>query len=218
MTGSMYPPELLQHIIITLSCDSDCLLVCVFKPKRSDHSMFWDRHPGRAFHRATTSETHHLGFLHPSTLSYCYWHVHRDRSVLRRWNKHHQGSQDPLQSCSRTTGTSLNVFLCQLVWVFALSELCMGIAEYSSLRLFAMMHLKDQVLGKVIGGTFFGLFPTESRTASTLSRHLAVNFRIEPKIDNIPRKNQNGFRRNGSTTSQILTISRILEDVQAKNL
>ena len=42
--------------------------------------------------------------------------------------------------------------------------------------------------------------------------------RIEPKIDNILRKNQNGFRRNRSTTSQILTIHRILEGVQAKNL
>ena len=41
---------------------------------------------------------------------------------------------------------------------------------------------------------------------------------IEPKIDNILRKNQNGFRRNRSTTSQILTIRRILEGVQAKNL
>ena len=42
--------------------------------------------------------------------------------------------------------------------------------------------------------------------------------RIEPKIDNILTKNQNGFRRNRSTTSQILTISRILEGVWAKNL
>ena len=41
---------------------------------------------------------------------------------------------------------------------------------------------------------------------------------IEPKIDNILRKNQNGFWRNRSMTSQILTIRRILEDVQAKNL
>ena len=40
--------------------------------------------------------------------------------------------------------------------------------------------------------------------------------RIEPKIDNILRKNQNGFRRNRSTTSQILTICRILEGVWAK--
>ena len=38
--------------------------------------------------------------------------------------------------------------------------------------------------------------------------------RIEPKIDNILRKNQNGFRRNRSTTSQILTIRRILEGVR----
>ena len=45
-----------------------------------------------------------------------------------------------------------------------------------------------------------------------------IRNRIEPKIDNIPRKNQNGFRRNRSTTSQILTICRILEGVRAKNL
>ena len=40
--------------------------------------------------------------------------------------------------------------------------------------------------------------------------------RIEPKIDNILRKNQNGFRRNRPTTSQILTIRRILEGVREK--
>ena len=42
--------------------------------------------------------------------------------------------------------------------------------------------------------------------------------RIEPKIDNILRKNQNGFRRNRSTTSQILTIRKILGGVRTKNL
>ena len=41
---------------------------------------------------------------------------------------------------------------------------------------------------------------------------------IEPKIENIHRKNQNGFRRNRSTISQILTICRILEGVRAKDL
>ena len=41
---------------------------------------------------------------------------------------------------------------------------------------------------------------------------------IEPKIDNILRKNQNGFQRNRSTTSQILTIRRILKGVRAKIL
>ena len=40
--------------------------------------------------------------------------------------------------------------------------------------------------------------------------------RIELKIDNILRKNQNGFRGNRSTTSQILTIRRTLEGVRAK--
>ena len=42
--------------------------------------------------------------------------------------------------------------------------------------------------------------------------------RIEPKTDNILRKNQNGFLRNRSKTSQILTIRRILKGVRAKNL
>ena len=42
--------------------------------------------------------------------------------------------------------------------------------------------------------------------------------RREPKIENILRKNQNGFRRNRSTTSQILTIRKILEGVRAKNV
>ena len=41
---------------------------------------------------------------------------------------------------------------------------------------------------------------------------------IEPKIDNILWKNQNGFQRNRSMTSQILTIRRILEGIWAKNL
>ena len=33
-----------------------------------------------------------------------------------------------------------------------------------------------------------------------------LNKRIEPKIDNILRKNQNGFQRNRSMNSQILTV------------
>ena len=41
--------------------------------------------------------------------------------------------------------------------------------------------------------------------------------RIEPKFDNILRRNQNGIRRDRSTTSQILTIRRILEGVWAKH-
>ena len=40
---------------------------------------------------------------------------------------------------------------------------------------------------------------------------------IKPRIEKILRKNQNGFRRNRSTTSQILTIRRIL-GIRAKNL
>ena len=42
--------------------------------------------------------------------------------------------------------------------------------------------------------------------------------RIEPKNDNILRKNRNGFRKSRSATTQISTIRRILEGVHAKNL
>ena len=41
--------------------------------------------------------------------------------------------------------------------------------------------------------------------------------RIRPEIYPILRKNQNGFRKNRSTTGQILTIRRILEGVKDKN-
>ena len=41
---------------------------------------------------------------------------------------------------------------------------------------------------------------------------------IKPKIMKILWKNQNGFWRNWSTTSQILTICQILEGIRAKNL
>ena len=58
---------------------------------------------------------------------------------------------------------------------------------------------------------------TLSSIAAKIYNALLWN-RIEPKIDNILRKNQNGFWRNRSTTSQILTIRRILEGIQAKNL
>ena len=40
--------------------------------------------------------------------------------------------------------------------------------------------------------------------------------RIETKIEKIFKKNQNGFRRNRFTTSQILTIRRIMEVVSVK--
>ena len=40
--------------------------------------------------------------------------------------------------------------------------------------------------------------------------------RIEIKIDNILRKEQNAFQRNRATPSQLLTIRRILEGVGAK--
>ena len=51
-----------------------------------------------------------------------------------------------------------DVFQCQLVWVYALSGFCMGTTEDPSLRFFATMHVKDQVLGNVFRGTFSDSF------------------------------------------------------------
>ena len=42
--------------------------------------------------------------------------------------------------------------------------------------------------------------------------------RIQPEIGNVLRRNQNGFRKNRSTGSQILTVRRIIEGVRARNL
>ena len=58
---------------------------------------------------------------------------------------------------------------------------------------------------------------THSSIAAKIYNALLRN-RIEPKIDNILRKNQNGFRRNRSTSSQILTLRSILEGIRVKNL
>ena len=42
--------------------------------------------------------------------------------------------------------------------------------------------------------------------------------RIRLEMKKIPRKNQNGFRRNHSVKSQILTLRQIIEEVRTKNL
>ena len=52
-----------------------------------------------------------------------------------------------------------------------------------------------------------------AKTYNTLQRNC-----MEPEIKKILWKNQNGFWRNRSMTSQILTIRRILEGVRAKKL
>ena len=42
--------------------------------------------------------------------------------------------------------------------------------------------------------------------------------RIQPEVEKILRRNQNGFRKNRSTVGQILTVRRIIEGVKANNL
>ena len=86
-----------------------------------------------------------------------------------------------------------------------------GIFEHTHTHTHTRMYKGDLGLAKNYRGI------TLTSIAAKIYNALLRN-RIEPKIENIPRKNQNGFRRNRSTTSQILTIRRILEGVRAKNL
>ena len=56
---------------------------------------------------------------------------------------------------------------------------------------------------------------THTSIAAKIYNSLLRN-RIEPKIEEILKNHHDGFRRNRFTTSQILTIRRILEGVRAK--
>ena len=58
---------------------------------------------------------------------------------------------------------------------------------------------------------------TQTSIAAKIHKALVRNH-IGSNIEKMLWKNQNDFRRNQSTTSQILTIRRILEGVRAKNL
>ena len=58
---------------------------------------------------------------------------------------------------------------------------------------------------------------TLTSIASKIYNSLLLN-RIQPSIEKVLRKNQNGFRKERSTVGQILTVRRILEGVRAKNL
>ena len=53
--------------------------------------------------------------------------------------------------------------------------------------------------------------------AAKIYNSLLLN-RIQPEIEKVLRKNQNGFRRERSTVGQILTVRRVIEGVRAKNL
>ena len=58
---------------------------------------------------------------------------------------------------------------------------------------------------------------TLTSIASKIYNLMLLN-RIRAKIEDIFRKNQNGFRTNRSTTGQILTIRRLIEGVKSKNV
>ena len=58
---------------------------------------------------------------------------------------------------------------------------------------------------------------TLTSIAAKIYNSLLFN-RIQPEVEKILRRNQNGFRKNRSTVSQILTVRRIIEGVKAKNM
>ena len=58
---------------------------------------------------------------------------------------------------------------------------------------------------------------TLTSIAAKVDNDLLLNF-IKPDTEKIPWKNKNGFQRNSSMTSQILTICQIVEGVWAKKL
>ena len=58
---------------------------------------------------------------------------------------------------------------------------------------------------------------TLTAIAAKIYNLLLLN-RIQPELEKILRRNQNGFRKNRSTVGQILTVRRIIEGVKSKNL
>ena len=58
---------------------------------------------------------------------------------------------------------------------------------------------------------------TLTSIAAKIYNSLLLN-RVQPEVEKVLRKNQNGFRKNRSTVGQILTVQRLIEDVRAKNL
>ena len=94
----------------------------------------------------------------------------------------------------------------------------------------AMLYIKQNTIDRWTKGCIL-LFPNKFDLGIAKNYHgitlisivdkiynvLLLN-RIEAASEKVLGKNQNGFRRNRSTTSQILTIWQILEGVCAKNL
>ena len=58
---------------------------------------------------------------------------------------------------------------------------------------------------------------TLTSIAAEIYNTLLLN-RIQPEIEKVLRRNQNGFRKSRSTVGQILTVRRIIEGVKAKSL
>ena len=81
-----------------------------------------------------------------------------------------------LQSCSRTIGTSLNVFLMSAGVSLCLSCILYGYSWRSFFKILCNDVRERSSSWKRLRRDFFELLPTESITTSKLSGHLAVNF------------------------------------------
>ena len=83
--------------------------------------------------------------------------------------------------------------------------------QWSELHIIPLPKSGDLSLGKNYRGI------TLSSIVAKMFNRLILN-RIQPEIDPHLRPNQNGFRPNRTTTSQILALRRIIEGVKARNL
>ena len=108
------------------------------------------------------------------------------------------------------------IYVCMYIRVYTYVYRCkLIIGMYICMFVYIYIYMYIYIYIYIRAKNYRGI--TLTSIAAKIYNALLRN-RIEPKIDNILRKNQNGFRRNRSTTSQILTIRRILEGVRAKNL
>ena len=99
-------------------------------------------------------------------------------------------------------------FLCQLEAVFFdfINKKYIYIYVYKKVNLGLAKNYRGITLTSIV-----------ARIAAKILTALLPNHE-EPKIEKILRKNQNGFWRNRSMMSQILTIRQIVKGVHAKNL
>lgn len=132
-----FPPELVENNNSTLLCYN----VSVFKRKRSDCSMFWDGHLGRAFHRMQGPMEHLVwGFL----LLTCP-HTQRCASSLNQTSRKPGLSPISFSNHPHITISLFHVSWCKFMLGLGPVWVQLKILFFFSI-FFAKMHLKDPIL------------------------------------------------------------------------